>query len=784
MKNITLPKVSIGFAIGLVILVVNISIADRNLTQIANNNQAELRSDRVAIVLANMLLSLKDIEIAQREYPIVSTARSLPADSTQELLRKRVRQIERMQQLVRSLSELSVARSQDRKIGEFQQAISAKSIELNSLNPAKSPNISADAQRRLTARTNQLIPIIRQQIIDFDRTEQIVIDRTRAESQSSLTNARITFGICGLLDLILLLCLYALVNWERSKQHQIELKLRDNATELAELYHNAPCGYHSLDRWGKFLRINRTELKLLGYSQAEIVGQKNILDLLTPESSKKIKHVLRQLKKHGSIQDIELDLVRKDGSILPVSATANAVYDRYRNYVMTRSTLINISDRINARKQSRLCAEVAQKIRASLELEQIFQTTVEGLQQLFDVDRVLIFQLAADGSGVVIQERVVGGYQSVIGSKIFDPCFQLSYHKLYQQGRISAVSDIHQAGYQACYLKFLQQFNVQATVTAPIHVRDKLWGLSIVHHCRSPRIWQEREIELISQLANQIGVAISQSLSLSQVRQQSQDLIRSNAELEQFAYVCSHDLQEPLRMVRSYLQLLSSRYQGKLDAEADEFIGYAVDGAGRMQALIQGLLSYARLNSRVQPFTLVNCDRILADAIANLQVAIAESGATIVAEPLPLVWGDETQLTQLFQNLIANAIKFRGTAAPQIRIGAWKLNSTDTPPAPMPIDLAKIQSGWCFSVADNGIGIEAEYLDLIFAIFQRLHPRVTYPGTGIGLAICKKIVEHHNGKIWVESTPKRGSTFYFIIDGGNIPLQYAHKQSLDGSLAS
>ncbi len=233
---------------------------------------------------------------------------------------------------------------------------------------------------------------------------------------------------------------------------------------------------------------------------------------------------------------------------------------------------------------------------------------------------------------------------------------------------------------------------------------------------------------------------------ISDRKQAEEELIRSNAELEQFAYVASHDLQEPLRMVTSYLQLLERRYKDKLDANADEFIHYAVDGASRMQTLINDLLTYSRVGTRGEPFGIVNTFASLSNAIANLKIAIAESAAVLTYDALPNVIGDPSQLSQLFQNLIGNAIKFRGEVPPQIHIG---VESKD--------------GSWLFSVSDNGIGIEPQYRDRIFLIFQRLHNRTKYLGTGIGLAICKKIVERHGGNLWVESSPIQGSIFYFTI---------------------
>lgn len=232
------------------------------------------------------------------------------------------------------------------------------------------------------------------------------------------------------------------------------------------------------------------------------------------------------------------------------------------------------------------------------------------------------------------------------------------------------------------------------------------------------------------------------------IREETQAALeRSNKELEQLAYVASHDMQEPLRMVASYLQLVAKRYQGRLDAEADEFIGYAVDGAKRMQTLINDLLAYSRLGTKARPFEPTDCDALMATVRRNLQVAIEESGAHIECGPLPLVEGDPTQLLQLFQNLVGNAIKFRRKGEP-VRVQ---------------VQARRGDEHWHFSVQDDGIGIAPEYFERIFVLFQRLHGHGAYPGTGIGLALCKRIVERHGGHIGVESSPGHGSTFWFTL---------------------
>jgi PAS domain S-box-containing protein len=225
-----------------------------------------------------------------------------------------------------------------------------------------------------------------------------------------------------------------------------------------------------------------------------------------------------------------------------------------------------------------------------------------------------------------------------------------------------------------------------------------------------------------------------------------EELKRSNAELAQFAYVASHDLQEPLRMVSSYTQLLVRRYGDKLDEDAKEFMGYIVDGAARMKQLIEDLLAYSRVGTRGKSFERVAVEAALRRAINNLRAAIEEAGAAISYDALPTVRGDELQLSQLFQNLIGNALKFRSASVPRIHVSA-----------------AEKEHEWELVVRDNGIGIEPAYFERIFMVFQRLHNKGEYPGTGIGLAICKKVVERHDGRIWVASQPGEGASFHFTL---------------------
>jgi signal transduction histidine kinase len=242
------------------------------------------------------------------------------------------------------------------------------------------------------------------------------------------------------------------------------------------------------------------------------------------------------------------------------------------------------------------------------------------------------------------------------------------------------------------------------------------------------------------------GQEAKRKLAEQALAEKAQDLQRSNSDLEQFAYVASHDLQEPLRMISSYAQLLAKRYKGKMDGDADDYFGFMVDGANRMQALIADLLVYARVDSRAKEKQPTDCNAVLDRVRRDLTMAIQESGAIVTIDPLPTIEADETQLAQLFQNLVGNAIKFRNGNAPEVRV-SFEAQAND----------------WLFAVKDNGIGIDPQFRERVFAIFQRLHTQADYSGTGIGLAVCKKIVERHGGKIWLESEVGKGTTFLFTV---------------------
>ena len=286
---------------------------------------------------------------------------------------------------------------------------------------------------------------------------------------------------------------------------------------------------------------------------------------------------------------------------------------------------------------------------------------------------------------------------------------------------------------------------------APLIIEGEVVGLLGLSN--KPEPFTPQDARLAAAFGEMAAIALRNSRILDALRasqdalaRQAEQLVRSNTDLERFASVISHDLREPLRMISGYLGLLQRRYAGQLDGPAQEYITFAVDGAARLQDMIGGLLDVSRVSTRPPRFAAVDCEELLAGVLQHLQIRVQESGARVTHDPLPAVWGDALQLERVFQNLLENALKFGGSQPPRVHLSAERW-----------------PDGWCLSVRDNGIGLDPDRSDRIFEIFGRLHTIAEYPGTGIGLALCKQIVERHGGRIWVESRPGEGATFYFTI---------------------
>ena len=440
------------------------------------------------------------------------------------------------------------------------------------------------------------------------------------------------------------------------------------------------------------------------------------------------------------------------GSVADFVTLAMEAQERARaDNARRRAEEVLIDRERRLRRHNELLVELGKsKALAEGDLTTALREITEVAARSLEVDRASVWLYTGDRRGILCLDLFEAGKVAHSSGTQLGKVDFPRYFAALEEERTIAATDAHTDERTREFSEpYLRPLGIGAMLDAPIRQQGRMTGVVCHEHVGAAREWSIDEQNFAGSLADCVSLAIAAAerkkaeLALAE---RVADLARSNSELEQFAYVASHDLQEPLRMVSSYVALLEKRYKGKLDPEADKYIGYAVEGARRMRGLIQDLLAYSRAGRREDELSPADPRRAVDAALANLRGLIEETGAEVVIGPLPGVLGNDTQLVQLFQNLIENALKYRAEAPPRVELGAERDGEQ-----------------WTFSVKDNGIGIEPQYAERIFRIFQRLHDRQQYGGSGIGLAIAKRIVERHRGRIWVESSAGCGATFKFTL---------------------
>jgi predicted ATPase/signal transduction histidine kinase len=415
-------------------------------------------------------------------------------------------------------------------------------------------------------------------------------------------------------------------------------------------------------------------------------------------------------------------------------------------------------------QRTQLFADVSLKIRQSIELKEILQTTVTEIQKILQSDRVVIYQINPDKTGQIVEESVVHSCRSLINQEIFDPCFASCVDQ-YAQGKISSINNVDDSIAKPCHIDFLKQFEVKANLVIPILQTDQIWGLLIVHQCDRARYWSDFEMEFLAQLANQVGIALLQSQLVTNLRQnehllhqlneglehrvtqRTAQLEVANKELESFSYSVSHDLRAPLRAIDGFSRILQEDYSDRLDKEGTRYLKIVRDNAKRMGELIDDLLNLSRWNRKELVRRAIVVNDLIQQVFSDLQSEIKDRQIQLMIADLPNCEADNSLLMQVWINLISNAIKY----------------TSKTENARIEIGYQIIDAQGAYFIRDNGAGFDMQYADKLFGVFQRMHLEKDFEGTGIGLAIVQRIIQRHGGTVWAEAAIAQGATFYFTI---------------------
>lgn len=543
-----------------------------------------------------------------------------------------------------------------------------------------------------------------------------------------------------------------------TERRRIEEGLGENAANYQDLFDNAPVAYHELDMEGRFTRINHTEEVLLGYTSEELQGRFP-WEIIVEEVSREA--VAAKLAGKLPLKAVERTFIRKDGSHVSVLNEDRLIYDTGGNIVGIRSTLQDITERKRVEAEAQVITEIIRGISSTSNLEELLQLIHQAIEKILYAGNCFVALYDAK-TELLNMQFFVDKYDSApsavrLGRGLTAYVFNKG------QSMLMTPEIIEQ---------LVEQGEVElggtppaVWVGVPLKTPAGIIGVLVVQHYENKDAYSQRDVDLLTSVGDQIALAIERKQAEDQLRLFNEKLQQSNRELQDFAYVASHDLQEPLRKIQAFGDRLDKKYSEALGEEGRDYVKRMRDAAGRMQTLIQDLLTFSRVTTKAQPFVSLNLEEITREVLSDLEVSIEQTGGAVYLESLPTIEADPLQMRQLMQNLVGNALKFRRREVPPVvKISALSANQFG--PA------NNLHGNFCqITVEDNGIGFEEKYLDRIFTVFQRLHGRGEYEGSGVGLAVCRKIVERHNGTITARSSPNEGATFIITLPVKQINME-------------
>ncbi|HKQ25563.1 MAG TPA: CHASE3 domain-containing protein [Burkholderiales bacterium] len=708
--------IKVGFALALVILA---GIALFSYTSIKRYNEhAKLveHTREVLLETDGVLSDLKDVETSLRGYVISGQ------ESFLDLYRVALASIPgRMARLARLTADDP---GQQQRIGALRALVDKRIDEAVALLQLRqrSKLIFPDEVRERTGVGKSVMDTIRELTRDVRKQEEALL---QIRSKKSLRSARRTIAVIvagNAAGFSILIIAFVLLRREIAQRAQAHQSAQKYAAETEDLYNNAPCGYHSLDKDGNFVRINDTELSWLGYSRDEVIGKLRFSDIVTPASREKFSETFPRFKAEGQLANAEFEFIRKNGTAFPVSLSATALRDREGNFVMSRTTVFDMTNLKNAE-------------RALQETNIFLDTIVENIPSMIFVKEAASLRFARINRA---EEAFLGIPRNELLGKNDHELFPVEQADFFRAKDREVLASYGTMDIGEEQLTTLQ--GVRILHTRKIALRD-IQGQPRYLLGISEDITERKRVEKQIQ-------ALNRDLEI-----RANELEAANKELESFSYSVSHDLRSPLRAIDGFARIFEEDYRDKLDDEARRLLQVIRDSSQKMEQLIDDLLTFSRLGRKPIEAARVDMHNVIDDALEEVRAGSHTTHTKIVIGNLPPAWGDTALLKQVWVNLLSNAIKYSGkNDSAKVEIGCLE---SDAPG----------RSGTTYFVRDNGVGFDMRYYEKLFGVFQRLHSSAEFGGTGVGLAIVHRLVRRHGGRVWAEAVVNEGATFYFSLPG-------------------